>query len=901
MNSTTLRSILLFSFSSILTASFAGLATAQDVFPLRQYGHAGAIPGNVRAICRGDFNLDGREDVATANGFNGSVEVFYGQVDGTLSFPTTIPLQNFGDATGITSADLDGDGNLDFAVCIENSDVVETYLNDGAGGFNHTTTMYCPSIPLRLLSGKLDHVDNIPDLVVLCGYTEEIVVFHGDGLGGLIGPVITQPFGGIPHQLGDMAIADLNSDSVLDIAVTDVFAGQFWTGINNGSGTFTGVSTITLPTGSNPVSLAIGQLNTDTILDIVVLDQGTSRAEVYPGLGGGTISNVPSAARNDGAYSMASRVAIADYNNDGLNDFAVAFFENSGRALQVVYQNSSSYSFGYEGPGGNELYLACGPEVYDFTLADVNGDGFDDLVVPAGTWNSPNGLTVALRNNGGFDFDVPSWFYASPVTNTAVLADFNGNGKPDIASSDQFDRILLSYDYYNAPPGIQPSTLFDAPNSVGSPMHMDSGDFNLDGRPDLVTANFNGTIAFLKNNGTGGPAAGFDAPTYTNVGSQIQHLAVCDTNLDGIPDVLVPEQLSHEVRVFLGTGTGSFTAGPVVNGGGNLPSEIATGDLNMDGFPDFACTLEFNSQTLIGMGGPGGFPTVTSYLMGAGSGSGSRAIAINDYDRDFNLDIVVTNMVDGLLGIRQGSASGTFGTLQLRQVGGGATAVAMTDVTGDGYADIVTAQWGVEYRNIGLWQNDGAGGFFGYRTFATLFAQTLSKIGLSTGDVNGDGHTDLLVSAGFQGLIYLNKQPQPTGMTQTGTGTAWCRGRIGMSANGPAVINSPASFGFTATNAPPRSLGLGIATEVADQAGSDPFGFGIIFHNDFIQSVELYSFDFISDASGNAFAPAAIGNNPLLQGLTYYLQSLWVNPAASLCNPSVFGLASSQLLNITIQ
>jgi hypothetical protein len=185
-------------------------------------------------------------------------------------------------------------------------------------------------------------------------------------------------------------------------------------------------------------------------------------------------------------------------------------------------------------------------------------------------------------------------------------------------------------------------------------------------------------------------------------------------------------------------------------------------------------------------------------------------------------------------------------------------------------------------------------------------AQTQFGIGVAAaGDLNLDGRPDLLV-AGFttlQGqysysrMLAISLAP---GLQQYGTGTPGCSGIHHINANSvPAAGN--ANFAITTDNAPTHALGLGLIADVADVAGSDPFGLQLKLHLDFFASTELLSFDAFADLEGFATAPIAIPNNPLLQGLVRYAQTLWYWPGGVPCNPSLIGLSSSQGLTITVQ
>ncbi len=129
-----------------------------------------------------------------------------------------------------------------------------------------------------------------------------------------------------------------------------------------------------------------------------------------------------------------------------------------------------------------------------------------------------------------------------------------------------------------------------------------------------------------------------------------------------------------------------------------------------------------------------------------------------------------------------------------------------------------------------------------------------------------------------------------------GTGTPGCDGT-----QVPGVVTCPmvgnAEFGITCTNAPASSLGLGMATDAQDVAGSDPFGIGVLLHVDLLGATEIVSFDIPSDSSGFGSAAVPLPALPALAGKTYHVQMLW---AWTSCSLPPYGLSTSRGMAVTI-
>ncbi len=145
------------------------------------------------------------------------------------------------------------------------------------------------------------------------------------------------------------------------------------------------------------------------------------------------------------------------------------------------------------------------------------------------------------------------------------------------------------------------------------------------------------------------------------------------------------------------------------------------------------------------------------------------------------------------------------------------------------------------------------------------------------------------------GAAYLHRDLAGA-LASFGTGTPGCTGTETLSGNLPPEIGM-AAFTISCSAAPPSSLGLGLVSNVADFAGSDPFGISVLLHVDLLTATEVISLDIVSNGSGVGSVPVPIPNNPLLVGSVYYLQALW---AWTSCTPTTYGLSTSRGLSLTV-
>lgn len=138
---------------------------------------------------------------------------------------------------------------------------------------------------------------------------------------------------------------------------------------------------------------------------------------------------------------------------------------------------------------------------------------------------------------------------------------------------------------------------------------------------------------------------------------------------------------------------------------------------------------------------------------------------------------------------------------------------------------------------------------------------------------------------------------RPDGLANYGIGTPGCGGPQRMDASGRPAIGSPA-FALTCDRAPANALGLGLASDLQDVSGSDPFALGILLHVGF-GGAFLMPFDLLGDALGLGTAALPLPNDPLLVGKAYFAQALWGWPSG--CVPSPFALSTSDGLKLVIQ
>lgn len=339
-----------------------------------------------------------------------------------------------------------------------------------------------------------------------------------------------------------------------------------------------------------------------------------------------------------GSSPMA--IAAGDFNNDGLIDFAVV---SSGDAFGNYAPNTVSVLLGRaDGTFAPQITFPTGPNPVAIAAADFNGDGRVDLVVANANCLVPQQInnqcapsTVSiLFGNGDGTFQPHIDLAVGAIPSSVVAADFNGDGKVDLAVANTQDAtvsILLG----NGDGTFQPRTTFaTAATGIMSWQSVTVGDFNNDGKLDLaVTCNSVISVLPGKGDGTFGP--------HIDSGVGGFFLAAGDFNGDGKLDLAVSGPSSGgapTISVLLGIGDGAFVLQTQYDGG----NSVAVADVNGDGKLDLLVPLDLSPaegdyvEILLG-NGDGTFQPAVNY----GTASSPTSLWVADLNGDGKLDLAV--------------------------------------------------------------------------------------------------------------------------------------------------------------------------------------------------------------------------------------------------------------------
>jgi FG-GAP-like repeat len=331
------------------------------------------------------------------------------------------------------------------------------------------------------------------------------------------------------------AVADLNNDGATDLAVVNCALNDVMIMLGDRTGRFTAGPSIKV--GDGPVAIAAADFNADGAVDLAVVNEGSRNLTILVGNGAGGFTAAPGSPIALGGD--AGHLKAADLNDDGLIDLAVPVFVNKKWQVSVLLGEGSG-RFAAAPPVGR-----LGPNGSDtVAVADFNGDGKADLALGNREYQ---GIFVLLGNGAG-GFGPATTVSNRTYVGTLVIADLNRDGRPDLVDASLFaDGIAV---WLGTGTGAFRSAIGSPIVLAGHPHDVATADFNGDGKPDLAVANKGlGTISVLLGKGTGGFRQTALSPFATPLLGDVPpaFAGVADFNKDGKPDLLTVSRLGTTI------------------------------------------------------------------------------------------------------------------------------------------------------------------------------------------------------------------------------------------------------------------------------------------------------------------------------------------------------------------
>jgi FG-GAP-like repeat/Calx-beta domain/Carboxypeptidase regulatory-like domain/FG-GAP repeat len=660
---------------------------------------------NPLSLAVGDFNSDGKQDLAVANKDSNDVSVLLGNGAGSFSAAAGSPFAAGSSPHSVAVGDFNGDGKQDLAFANYNTGTASVLMGNGAGSFSVAagSPFSAGSNPRSVVIGDFNG-DGKQDIAIPNSNSNNVSILLGNGTGAF-GSATNFPAGDFPISI---ALGDFNGDGKQDVATANTSSDTISVLLGNGAGSFSSATNFSV--GSSPRSLAVGDFNGDGKQDFATANAGSDNASVllrqcappvlgnYANtpvpLGGNTLITPDAAPASTTSINISTStnfkgklegdpttgiVRVTDAHPAGAYTVTATAFNGAGGTTMKTFTLTVTTT-----PTCNPVTFAAattfstGTDPFSVAVGDFNGDGKQDLAVA----NHGTDNASVLLGDGVGGFNAATNFAAGSGPLSVAVGDFNGDGKQDLATANGGANKVSIFRGDGAG-SFNAATNFATGNG---PFSVAVGDFNSDARQDLAVANTgSGNVSVLLGDGAGS----FGAATNFGVGSAPRSVAVGDFNGDGKQDLAVANVNSNNASVLLGNGSGSFSAATNF-AVGSQPRTVTVGDFNSDGKQDLAVANEASNNVSVLLGnGAGGFAGATNFSVGVGNGPFS--VALGDFDGDGKQDIATSNPNSNNVSVLSGNGAGSFNAASNFAVGSNPTSIAVGDFNGDGKQDLVTA------------------------------------------------------------------------------------------------------------------------------------------------------------------------------------------------------------------
>jgi hypothetical protein len=681
---------------------------------------------------------------------------------GSFSLLTTIPqVGDFPQALG--KGDFDGDGTIDLVVISTTPGTALLLLNQGEGTFAKTGNFFFgPSVlsfdTVALAEGDFN-LDTKPDIFVVnqsrsagwpllnsCDAVAAQTMLATNNLSGFESTGAIPPVAGTVNvavirvgNIGGAATVDFHTEDGTASAPEDYLATSG--NLSFAAGDFFKVVTLSL----------INDDTTETSENFsFILNNATGSSPL------GSPSTAPVFVFDDDPPPQISidDVALTEGSSGTSSaDFVVTLNHPSALAITVQYSTGDgSATAGSDYQSGSGTVTFAPRQITQTISVPVNGDVVpeisEDFVV---NLSAPTNATILDAQGVGTirddDFACPEPSFG-PVNDFTVgdnpfdlvAADFNADGKPDLATANITSKnvsLLIG----NGNGGFAPALNFAVPER---PRGIAAGDFNSDNKSDLVVVQNDpstgaGGFSILLNDGAGG-----FLPPNSTARTNTLDVAVADFNGDGKRDLALISFTSGSgaglLSIRFGDGAGGF--GPATDYAvGTTPLDVLAVNINADTKPDVVVVNQNTGNVSVLLNnGDGTLGATTNFP----AGLNPQSAAAGDINSDGKVDLVVPGFSDGNITVLLGDGTGGFTPGTSLTVGVRSERCVLADLNGDGILDLAVSDMSSDFvtpQNAGVWVlfGNGAGRF----TSPTQYPVSRSPFAIVAGNFDSGARADL--------------------------------------------------------------------------------------------------------------------------------------------------------------
>jgi hypothetical protein len=365
-----------------------------------------------RSVVVGDFNNDNRLDIVVTNYRNNSVSILLGYGNG--SFATQVTYTTGSGPQSVAVGDFNNDTRLDI-VC-GNSDVasVSVFLGYGDGSFTTQVTYSTGLHPVSVAVGDFNNDTRLDIVVANWGSSVSLLLGYGDGS---FAAQVTYSTGSNPSSV---AVGDFNNDTRLDIVVANNNANSVSVLLGYFVSVFFKQAMLLTSDGSRPRSFVINDFNNDGRMDIAVAKSGSDNIGIF--LGYGNITFASQLAFSTSPNSSPYSIAAGDFNKDTYLDIVVTNYKSNNVGVFLGYGNGSF---------ANQTTHPTDHEPQFVAVDDLNNDTIIDIVV-ANYGSNSLGVFLGY-GDGTFSemTPIPLEYGSRPFS--VLIGDFNNDRKLDLA------------------------------------------------------------------------------------------------------------------------------------------------------------------------------------------------------------------------------------------------------------------------------------------------------------------------------------------------------------------------------------------------------------------------------------------------------------------------------------